>query len=36
MKRIQGKGVCGAVTMGRLYFYRKDNDPISRKTVTDP
>lgn len=36
MNKIQGKGVCGAVTMGKLYFYKKDNDTISRKTVTDP
>lgn len=36
MNRIQGKGVCGAVTMGKLYFYKKDNDTISRKTITDP
>ena len=36
MNRIQGKGVCGAVTMGKLYFYKKDNDTISRKTVADP
>lgn len=36
MNKIQGKGVCGAVTMGKLYFYKKDNDTISRKTITDP
>lgn len=36
MNKIQGKGVCGAVTMGKLYFYKKDNDTISRKTVADP
>lgn len=36
MNKIQGKGVCGAVTMGKLYFYKKDNDTISRKTVSDP
>ena len=36
MNRIQGKGVCGAVTMGKLYFYKKDNDTISRETVADP
>ncbi len=36
MNRIQGKGVCGAVTMGKLYFYKTDNDTISRKTVADP
>ena len=36
MNRIQGKGVCGAVTMGKLYFYTKDNDTISRETVADP
>lgn len=36
MNKIQGKGVCGAVTMGKLYFYKKDNDTINRKTITDP
>ena len=36
MNKIQGKGVCGVVTMGKLYFYKKDNDTISRKTITDP
>ena len=36
MNRIQGKGVCGTVTMGKLYFYKKDNDTISRETVADP
>lgn len=36
MKKIQGKGVCRAIAMGALYFYRQETSTITRRTVRDP
>lgn len=35
MELFSGKGVYGAVTMGKLYFYEKDTGTVNRKTIED-